>query len=484
MKPISSKFKVFGSSLIKNSVWGVAANVIQVLFVSVFFVIVARKYTANEFAEFLISTTVYQLVAAFSSMGLGQWFIRQYIQETDKIGFTNKFLRTQILLGFAFYLVNILLAYFLYPNGQIRILCFLLGTNIIFDNFINAIRSLNIAEQKQIQTAQIFVIDGFLKLIIGCLLFINPFSAVVLSTLMIVGRMITLGLFLKLRSSSNIDLKRLWQAEIPIKDLKKIIVRNWQFIIIGSISIIYWRIANIIISKFLPLNNVADYEISFRIFSILQILPLVVSATIYPQFIKYFNHKEFHKLKSLYHHIFILYCLFSLICYVFIYSFAGFIIPAAFGDAYPGAVACLQQMFLTILVLPTVLLQANLIVSMGLEKMDMWFNTLSLVINVACCLVGLYFFKSLATVNYSIFLSFIFFHLFQDVLLIRRKIISFKHCLFYYLGMMSLVLVYHYMIENINPYLVFLIFSGFLIGSYFLLRIFKKEQHQPLTKFL
>ena len=51
------------SSLFKNSAWGVFSNVLQVALVSLFFAILARKYVATEFAEFLISTTVYQLVA-------------------------------------------------------------------------------------------------------------------------------------------------------------------------------------------------------------------------------------------------------------------------------------------------------------------------------------------------------------------------------------------------------------------------------------
>src|ERR1700743_1374876 len=123
--------KYLKSSLVKHSAWGIISNILQVLLVSVFFAIIARKYSPNEFAEFLISTTVYQLVAAFSSMGLGQWFIRRYIAETDKIAFTSKFLKTQIGLGLLFYFVNIALAFLIYPDGQIRLLCIILGTNII-----------------------------------------------------------------------------------------------------------------------------------------------------------------------------------------------------------------------------------------------------------------------------------------------------------------------------------------------------------------
>jgi O-antigen/teichoic acid export membrane protein len=454
------KFNYLQSALVKNSVWGIVANILQILFVFLFFAIIARKYSSANFAQFLISTTVYQLVAAFSSMGLGQWFIRQYVLEIDKNTFTAKFLKTQFGLGIIFYLINIVLAYMLYSNHQVRTLCLILGTNIIFDNFINAIKSLNIVQNEQRKTATILVIDGFLRLLIGCALFIHPFSIIVLSVLMILFRILTLGLFIRVGSSNSINLKALWLAAISYHDIKVLIIKNWQFIVIGSISIIYWKIGNIIISKLLTLTNVADYEVSFRIFSVLQIMPVIASATIYPQFIKYYNDGNTEKLKQLYKNIFIGYTLFAALTYAFMYSFSGLIIPLAFGKGYPGAVNCLQQMFLTFLLLPTVLLQANLLVAIGMEKLDMWFNILSLVINLAGCFIGLYFYKELAVVNYSVFFSFLIFHLLQDISLIRKNLVTPAHCFIFYAVLSLTIAACYNLAQHLNP---FVFFMGFIL---------------------
>ena len=453
------------SSLFKNSAWGVFSNILQVALVSLFFAILARKYVATEFAEFLISTTVYQLVAAFSSLGLGQWFIREYLKEEDQLALTNKFLKTQIGLGLLFYFVNIGLAYTIYNDGQIRLLCVILGTNIIFDNFINALKSLNIAEHKQSKTAAILIIDSSLKLLVGCLLFINPFSAVVLSFLMIFVRVITLSLFIRLGSSNSINLKSILKAKISYVDLKALVLKNWQFIVIGSISIIYWKIANIIISKALTLQDVADYEIAFRIFYIFTVVPMVASTTIFPYFIAYFSKDDLLGLKQFYHKIFFIYASLALISYAFLHTFAGIIIPLAFGNGYTGAILCLQQMALTFLILPTVLLQANLIVAIGLEKMDMWFNIISLVFNVAGCLIGLYFLQSLTVINYSIFISFGIFHVLQDILLIWKKYTTIQQSLLFYAIVAFLVLSFQYLSEHFNPYISFPIFCFILIVS-------------------
>lgn len=450
------------SGVLVNSAWGVASSILQTLFVSLFFAIIARKYYPDEFAHFLIANTVYQLMAAFSSMGLGQWFIREYLLEEDRESFTNKFLKTQIGLGIIFYFFNILLAVFLYTHGEIRVLCVILGTNIIFDNFINGIKSLNIAESKQKRTATILIIDGFLKLVVGCFLFINAFSLITLSVMLISVRVLTLSLFIKLGSSKSLNLKLIVTAKILMSDVKKIVVKNWQFIVIGSISIIYWRIGNIIISKTLTISNVADYELAFRIFSIFQILPVIASATIFPKFISFIKEKDFSGLKKFYETIFIVYSIFAFLSYAFIYSFSHIIIPIAFGTSYPGAVICLEQMFLTFLILPTVLLQANLIVALGLEKLDMWFNVISLIIYLLSCLIGLHLFKSLAVVNYSILISFTAFHLLQDLILIGKKITKLNYCILFYSALIILTLSYHYFTSKMNPYLTFLLFCGII----------------------
>jgi len=476
----SRKFRLPQSSLVKNSAWGIVANVLQISFVFLFFAIVARKYSSANFAQFLISTTVYQLVAAFSSMGLGQWFIRQYVLEDDQLTFTSKFLKTQLGLGIIFYLVNVLLAYILYPTDQIRILCLILGTNIIFDNFINAIKSLNVVQNEQRKTATILIIDGFLKLLVGCMLFIYPFSIVVLSAAMIVVRILTLGLFMRLGSSNSINLMSLWVANVSYADIKVLIIKNWQFIVIGSISIIYWKIGNIIISKLLTLTNVADYEVSFRIFSVLQIMPVIASTTIYPQFIKHYNEGNTNELKQLYKNIFTGYTLFAVITFAFMYSFSGLIIPLAFGNGYPGAVECMQQMFLTYLLLPTVLLQANLLVAIGLEKLDMWFNILSLIVNLTGCFIGLYFYKDLAVVNYSVFFSFLVFHILQDVSLIRKQIMTVIHCIMFYAVLGATVLACYRLGTHANPYLFFLGFILVVLSS--AITLFYVSKRRPTYK--
>jgi hypothetical protein len=96
-------------------------------------------------------------------------------------------------------------------------------------------------------------------------------------------------------------------------------------------------------------------------------------------------------------------------------------------------------MFLTILVFPTAFLQANVLVAMKYERLDMWFNVVLMSINVIFCIVGAYFFKSLNVIIISIFLGFVVFHILQDVFLIKKSISSVRHVFeFYALSVFSI----------------------------------------------
>ncbi len=464
-----SNFGLASSGVAKNSFWGLLSTIFQSLFLSLFFIILARQYNTVQFANFLIATSIYQLVVAFSSMGLGQWFIREFKQQANNSEFTRKFLKIQIGLGFIFYFITLGLSLILYSEGEIRWLIIILATNIIFDNLIYGIRNLNIAESKQKQTAIILFIDGFLKFLIACFLIVYPFSVIILSVLIILVRIITVNLFIKLGSSHNMTFKSLWYAPVYLPDLKKQIFSNWLFIIIGGVSVIYWRISTVMISKMLTLQDVADYEISYKLFTIFLIIPAVISASVYPQFIRYFNFQEYSSLRNLYNKILVGYTGFAMLSYAFVYTFADFIIPFAFGNGFSGAISCVKLMFLTFLIFPSILIQANLIVAMRLERMDMWFNVICLISILAGGLIGLYWFQSLDSINYAILISFIIFHILQDILLIKKQMASARNCILVYLSLAVFVITYQFFINNFNSYLVFVFFTLLLISSSFVL---------------
>ncbi len=487
MKLARVKFSLLGklisfrsSNTVRNSFWGFAANGFQSILMSLFYVILARKYITKEFSYFLIANTIYQFLAAISNLGLGQWFTREVVSISDHKNLVNRFLKLQVYSGLFFYIINLMLAFILYSNTSIRVLIILLGINIIFDNIIYAIKCLNIARFEQNITFKILVIDSFLKFFVACILFIYPLSIVSLSLCLIFTRFLTLNFFLKFGSFNNINIIFLYKYKITWNEIKLIIFKNWPFLVMGSVSIIYWRIGNIIISKSLTLLDVANYEISFRVFSIAQILPMIVVTSLYPQLIEIYNKGNVAKFREVSRKYLILSIAYGMIMYTLIYSFADFIIPFTFGRNYLSTAACTKQMFLTILLFPSAVLQAVMLTAMKLEKKDMFLNLISLSVSILISIIGLMLIKSLAVINISIFISFLVFHICQDVILVNRKITTIKIVSITYAAILVPILFYHLLALKFPTGILFLAFWTIIIVFFGVIRRVKWN-YSPIT---
>lgn len=429
------------SKLASNSIWGVAASVIQSVLLSLFFVIMARKYSTNSFAHFLIANTLYQLLVAFSNLGLGQWFTREIVNtEVSKLEVVSKFLKMQLFSGLFFYIVSIVFAFVLYKDIEIRNLILILGINIVFDNVIYGIKNLNIAEFKQSKSLVVLSVDSILKFSIALLLYVYPFSIFTLSVFLIIARFVTLNFFIAFGSSNLFNLRGLLKYKLSLTELKNILAKNWSFVIIGSVSVVYWRCSNIIVSKLLSLKDVTHFEVSFRMFSLAQILPVVISISLFPSLVKWMKEGNLDRFKAHYNQIFNYYFIYGVFVFTFFYAFSDSLVPWAFGSEYVDTPIFTKQMFLTILVYPTAIMQASVLVALNLEKVDMWLNVTSLSLHLGCSLCILRFVPSLTVINLSIFGSFAVFHICQDYVLIKKKICSIHHVLKFYITSIILVI--------------------------------------------
>ena len=233
----------------------------------------------------------------------------------------------------------------------------------------------------------------------------------------------------------------------------------------GTLSVIYWRLGNIIVSKVLTKNDIANYEVSFKLLSIAFVLPTILSTTIYPMLIKAFSN-GFDALKSLFSTIYLPYSAYGILAYSFVCSYSDIFIPLLFGDKFGNTALYCREMFMIILIFPTFLLQAELMITMKLEKLDMVCNVISIATNLILILTGLHFYKSLSVVNYSIFISIFIFHVVQDVILIRKKIVSISHVLLFYFTVISIIFIYNFNQLFIDKKLIF-IFIFIVISLFF-----------------
>jgi O-antigen/teichoic acid export membrane protein len=440
---------------LQNSIWGLASNILQNVLLSAFFLIIARKFPVVDFGNYLIANSLYQVISSFSALGLGQWFIRQLSDEEDISHFLNKFLKIQLFAGLFFYLVNVVVAYTLYNDPTVQILSLLIGINIVFDNIIYSVKHLNIAQFEQNKTFVVLIVEAVLKVLLGVVIFVYPYTIIQMAVVLVVFRMITLNLFLRISTSKLANFGSIIKNKVTLHDFKSLIIANWPFIIVGSIAVIYWRIGSILISKFLAVADVATYEIAYKFFSLAEIIPVIISASIFPELLKVYKEEGAEAFSKFYKLFYKLYLVFGFLAFSFMYSFADDIVLLAFGDNFADAGFYTKGMFLTILIFPTALLQANVLIILKMEKRDMWFNIASFMVNFAISFIGLMYWKSLTVINLSIFASFIVFHLLQDSVMVKEKITSVMAIFKSYALLFLVCGGYVYLSDLLNNYLLF-----------------------------
>lgn len=451
------------TKLIMNSFWGVTANILQNILFSLFFVIIARRYNSTDFSSYILANTMYGLVLAFSSLGLGQWFVRRLLEEVDKELLIHQFFKVQFLIGFLFYAINILLTFILYKDQLIRQLSVLIGLNVIFDNIIYVIKYINIAQLNQKKTFIIQTIESILKIILGAIVLFIPVSIVFLSLMIITLRFLTLNVFLHVGTDCPIRIFYFIRAKIDFKVFREIVINNWPFIVIGSTSVVFWKLGNILIANYMTLSEVAHYEISFKLFSMAEVIPVIVSSTIFPVLLKKLKEDKVDAMQF-YHAVFICYALYGYLAFAFIYSFSDQIIPWLFGSNYSITSLYCKGMFLTMLVFPTAILQANLIVALHREKTDMWLNIISLTLNVLISIILMRYIRSITIINVSIFISFLFFHILQDYFLIQWKVLRLNQ-VFHFYGILAIATIgYYFLSKIVLPFFVFLFFTSFVLA--------------------
>lgn len=460
--PFSKILTLADSQLAKNGFWALAGNMLQTVFVTMFFVILARVYPKEEFATYLVALGIYQALVAFSSMGLGQWYIRQYTDESDKQMFTMRYFKIQLILGSLFYLLNVGAALLLYSGTTIYWLAVILGTNIIFDNLIGAIKSFNIAELNQKITFRILTMDGLLRLLIVVIVLVFPISITWVSVIFVASRLLTSMYFIEIGLDKKISLRDILKLKIKMAEIRKEVFATWRFALIGGIAIVFWRLGNILASKFLTIQDVADFEIAFKVYSILMIVPSLFIGLCYKYFVQLIFEKAIASLKDFYYACNMLFLVYSVFSYMIIYSFSRELVVFTFGAGYVNAIAATREIVIAILIFPAILLQANIIVAMKSEQADLIFNMSALLVQLLCCVLGFLYSKSLSTINYSIIISLFFFHLAQSIFLINKGILTWYSTIRYYLITGFVVVAYNFLFltfGNISMVICLLLFS-------------------------
>lgn len=460
---------MFKTSVLANSFWAISSSIYQNLVFAVFFIIMARVYSTQVFSTYIIANTLYGLLLSFSSLGMAQWYIRVIKNRNDHDAVNRLYFTIQLLAGIFFLLLNAFVSFLLYTESIIHVLSIILGINIVFDNIINVFKTINIATYNQRQTFILLAIEATIKLALGLFVYYFVPDILTIASLLVMLRVITFSLFYYNGNYRTIFEGITLKTAVTYRQVIDTIYQNRFFLFIGSISVLFWSLGSILVSKFLDPKAVADYEIAYKLFIMAEIIPLMILSSSFPKIVTYINSPTASNigfLKALsYGNI-----LYGLLAYTFVISFSDLFVPFFFGLQYAQTAQYCNEMFLTMLIFPSVLYQANLLVAINMEKIDMYLNLISLFVNLIIAGIGLMLHYSLSAITYSIFLSFLVFHLSQEYFLFKKGISRLKDILINYLIIFGGMSVYIFLMKYVEvvflfPLIWFVIFI-FILPSY------------------
>jgi hypothetical protein len=260
---------------------------------------------------------------------------------------------------------------------------------------------------------------------------------------------------------TGISIQKILRSKIKKTELLEIVGKNWPFVVIGSISVLYWSIGNIIISKTLSWMDVTHYEISYKLLAISYMLPIVAASSIYPILIKTYQQGEL-ELRKLYENAIIPFVIYGLLAFTFVASYSSTLIPLIFGLKYSQTSQYCTEMFLVMLVFPVTYFQANVLITLHMEKVDMICNAASLLTHVLICIIGIKYYPTLSIVNYSIAASFLLFRVIQDWILVKHHVSSIKNTLRQYLAIVLCLMGYYALRYPLSKEYAFIVWWGII----------------------
>jgi O-antigen/teichoic acid export membrane protein len=444
MNLVSSLKLITLNKVFQNSLWGVISSLFQNIVFSIFFIILARKLDTSVLSSYIISNTFYGLMLSFSSLGMGQWFVRKMVNDSKNSKYIHLFLSVQLCSGIIFYFIQNFIVVNLYEEKNIHQISYILGFNIIFDNILYVTKTINVINNDQRKTFIITSSEALMKLIFAYFIWLYGTSVLFIVFTLVLLRFISVVLFLQYGLPQDVIIRfRSIIYSFSFSELVQTVHSNKYFILIGSISVLFWSFGNIIVSKLIGLTYVPHFEISYKLFTMAELIPLVFSASIFPVLTQKYK-SDYNGLVIYFRKVFWIYAAYGFLSFMFILFFADLFIPKLFGVGYIDTSKYSVQLFFTMLLFPTSLLQANLLIAMGYERRDMWYNLFMLISHIIISLALLSFFKDLTYLNLSIFLSFLLFHLSQDFFLLKKRILTKYDISFFYIIIIFFTLFFHF----------------------------------------
>lgn len=344
---MSIKFGVRLSKTSKNTIVLFASQLYNKFIAVLFFPIAARILGVADFGKFTLVLTFISLFYIFSDWGLSILTIRNVARSPDQ---TREYLihtlALRIALAGIFYLFLLGLAFWLAYPTEIKILISIVGISLFTNNILASFNAIFSAYEKMHIPSILGIIFStiYFTLVILCLLLRLGLTALISVTVFtsLLNAILT-GWFLR---------EYLVPFRFPLNYnfYREILKQATPFAVLSVLSIIYFKIDTIMLSKLKTMESVGLYNAAYKIVEFLRFIPVSLLGAYFPKMSRQAKHSTDELRKTYFKTTKLL--LTFILPVAFICSFyANYIILFLFGPSFIPAASALRILIWAVVIM-------------------------------------------------------------------------------------------------------------------------------------
>lgn len=266
----------------QNTSFLTIASVLQKVISFFYFIFVARMIQVEHTGVYFFAITFTTIFTVVADFGMGPVLTRETARFPDRAqSYFNTVFWTKVLFGVGAYALVVFFSYILRYPQETKLLIYISGLTMFFDNLTTAFNSIFRARKNLIYESATVIISQFTTLVIGTLALLNHWPLVWLIIAYTIPSFLTtvyMSRFLK--RVYGITIQFIWNKEV----FKIFLATAVPFAMAGIIGRLYAYSDSLLMSKMLTAKELGWWSVPYKITFAFQFIPVALSASVYPVF--------------------------------------------------------------------------------------------------------------------------------------------------------------------------------------------------------
>lgn len=266
----------------QNTSFLTIASILQKVISFFYFIFVARMINVENTGVYFFAisfTTIFTVVADF---GMGPVLTRETARFPDRAPqYFNTVFWTKIMFGFAAYALIILCVNVLNYPVNTKLLIYLSGITMFFDNLTTSFNSIFRAKKNLMFESITIIAAQFTTLVIGTLALLSHWPLFWLIIAYTIPSFLTvIYMAVALKKVYAITIRFIWNSRV----FKIFLATALPFALAGIIGRLYSYSDSLLMSKMLTAKELGWWSVPYKITFAFQFIPVALSASVYPVF--------------------------------------------------------------------------------------------------------------------------------------------------------------------------------------------------------